>query len=74
MAAAGSSVTSFFHGNGLSVSAYPISVLVATCSFAKAEHIYVLNRRNYFKILEIKSVAIIFRTGENMGVHGENAV
>lgn len=53
MAAAGSSVTSFFHGNSLSVSADPITVLVATSSFASTEHVYVLNIRNYSKIPEI---------------------
>lgn len=57
-------LTSFFHGNGLSVSADRISVLVATCSFARAEHIHVLNRRNYCNIPEIESpsgsLAIIF--------------
>lgn len=65
MAAAERSVTSFFHGNGLSVAADLISVLVATSSFANAEHIHVLNRKNYFKIPEIESpscsVAIIIR-------------
>lgn len=77
MAAAGSSVTAFFHGNGLSVSADPISVLVATCSFASAEHIHVLNRRNYCRIPEIESVFLI--TGnyyqgplENPGVPGQD--
>lgn len=71
MAAAQSGVTSIFHGNGLSVSADLISVLVATCSFANAEHIHVLNRRNYFKIPEIESpscsVVIIIR---EQGEHG----
>lgn len=32
----------------------PITVLVATCSFASTEHIYVLNRRNYCKIPKIE--------------------
>lgn len=45
----------FFHGNSLSVSADPISVLVATCSFSSTEHMHVLNRRNYYKIPEIES-------------------
>lgn len=45
----------FFHGNSLSVSADPISVLVATCSFSSTEHIHVLNRRNYYRIPEIES-------------------
>lgn len=60
----GAVLTSFFHGNGLSVSEDRISVLVATCSFARAEHIHVLNRRNYCNIPEIespsRSLAIIF--------------
>lgn len=55
MAAAGNSVTSFFHGNRLSVSADSISVLVATSSFASTEHIHVLNRKNYCRIPEIES-------------------
>lgn len=64
-------LTSFFHGNGLSVSADRISVLVATCSFARAEHIHVLNRRNYCNIPEIesqsRSLAIIFSAHKKHG-------
>lgn len=71
----GAVVTSFFHGNGLSVSADPISVLVATCSFARAEHIHVLNRRNYCKIPEIeslsRSLAIIFSAHKKTWVSSE---
>ena len=55
MAAAGSTLTSFFHGNSRSVSADPVSVLVATSCSASVEHIHVLNRRNYCKIPEIES-------------------
>lgn len=62
----------FFHGNGLSVSADPISVLVATCSFSNTEHIHVLNRRNYYRIPEIEapssSLALIIRAQRE---HGE---
>lgn len=71
----GAVVTSFFHGNGLSVSVDPISVLVATCSFARAEHIHVLNRRNYCKIPEIeslsRSLAIIFSAHKKTWVSSE---
>lgn len=67
----GAVLTSFFHGNGLSVSADRISVLVATCSFARAEHIHVLNRRNYCNIPEIespsRSLAIIFSAHKKHG-------
>lgn len=67
----GAVLTSFFHGNGLSVSADPVSVLVATCSFARAEHIHVLNRRNCCNIPEIespsRSLAIIFSAHKKHG-------
>lgn len=67
----GAVLTSFFHGNGLSVSADPVSVLVATRSFARAEHIHVLNRRNYCNIPEIespsRSLEIIFSTHKKHG-------
>lgn len=67
----GAVLTSFFHGNGLSVSADPVSVLVATCSFARAEHIHVLNRRNYCNIPEIESTSrsleIIFSAHKKHG-------
>lgn len=69
-------LTSFFHGNGLSVSADPVSVLVATCSFARAEHTHVLNRRNYCNIPEIesqyRSLAIIFSVHKKQGCPGRD--
>src|SRR4029434_933328 len=67
MAAAGTGVTSFFHGNGLSVSVDPVSVLVATCSSANAEHIHVLNRRNYCRIPEIESAPTHWRLDRRAG-------
>lgn len=69
----GAVLTSFFHGNGFSVSTDPVSVLVATCSFARAEHIHVLNRRNYCNIPEIESLSrslpIIFSAHKNHRCH-----
>ena len=67
MAAAGTGVTSFFHGNGLSVAGDPVSVLVATCTSANAEHIHVLNRRNYCRIPEIESAPTHWRLDRRAG-------